>query len=107
MLYAGLIGLVVGVILRVIVPYLREGLQEVAETGNFVHWPGFDYRYLAMVLLPLLEYGVAFLTVEGLWQTALSWSFIPAVAMGWAGTDIGKEAVQVVAAGYRVVTGRG
>lgn len=90
-----ILGLLLGAALRVIVPYVRSGLQDVAESGNFSGWPRFDFRYLAMFLLPILEYGVAFITIEGLWQGALSWGLIYAVNLGWSGTDIGKEIFQI------------
>jgi hypothetical protein len=31
-----------------------------------------------------------------------TWQFVPAVAMAYAGTDIGKEVVQGIAATYRI-----
>ena len=93
-----ILGILFGAVLRVIVPYVRSGLQIVAKTGSFAEWPIFDWRYLALVLLPVLEYGVAFLTIEGLWSAALTWGMIYAVQLGWSGSDIGKEIVQIGAA---------
>lgn len=101
-----LYGLLLGIVLRVVLPYLREGLQTVAQSGTFKAWPVFDWRYLAMVLIPITEYGLAFLTVQGLWQTMFTWGFIPAVAMAYAGTDLGKEIVQGISAAYRIANGR-
>ena len=90
-----ILGILIGALLRVLVPYVRSGLQEVANSGNFTQWPVFDYRYLALVLLPILEYGIAFVTIEGLWTSALSWGMIYAIQLGWSGSDIGKEIVQI------------
>lgn len=101
-----IVGLCIGSLLRVFVPYFRSGLEQVAEEGNFDHWPGFDWRYLALVLLPLLEYGVVFLTVDGLWSTALTWGTIYAIQLGWSGSDIGKEVIQVGAALVNVTRSR-
>ena len=97
------VGLAVGVALRVLVPYVRSGLESVAESGAFTSWPIFDWRYLALFLLPLIEFGVAFLTVDGLWQAAFSWGFVPAVAMAYSGADIGRDVVGAVSAAYRIV----
>ena len=102
MQYLPLIGLLVGTLLRVIVPYLRTGLERVAETGNFVDWPVFDWRYLSLFLLPIVEFGVAFLTVQGLWSAAFSWGFVPAVALAYAGADIGRDVVGAASAVYRL-----
>jgi len=93
-------GLLLGIVLRVLLPYTREGLQTVSKSGTFRAWPTFDWRYLAMVLLPITEYSVALLTVQGLWATMFTWGFVPAVALSYAGTDIGKEITQAAAAVY-------
>lgn len=98
-----ILGLFIGAMLRVVVPYVRSGLQEVAQLGNFSHWPEFDWRYLAMVLLPVLEYGIAFVTIEGLWNTAITWGMIYAIQLGWSGSDIGKEIVQIGTAINQIV----
>lgn len=102
-----LIGLVVGAALRVGVPYVRAGLEDVAKTGNFKSWPVFDWRYLALFLLPILEFGMAFLTIDGLWEAQFSWGFVSAVAMAWAGTDIGRDVVGIVSSTYQAVGKRG
>jgi len=98
----GIVGLIVGAVLKVVVPYLRAGLERVAETGTLASWPPFDWRYVAMFLAPILEFSVAFLTVPGLWVASLSWGFIISTAMAYAGTDIAKEVVKGAAAIYRV-----
>ena len=103
MIYLPLGGLVLGVILRVVVPYLRSGLQAVAEAKTWRVWPAWSWGYGAMVLLPLVEYGVAFLTVPGLWVAMFAWQFIPAVGLGYTSTDLSKELIQGGAAVYRVV----
>ena len=100
--YIPLYGLVLGVILRVLLPYAREGLQRVSESGTFKSWPVFDWRYLAMVLIPIAEYGLAFLTVQGLWNAMFEWEFVTATALSYAGTDIGKEVIQGAAAVYGI-----
>lgn len=89
-----------------VIPYLRAAFATVAESGNFNAWPRFDWRYLALFVLPLIEYAVAFLTIPGLWEATLTWEFIPAVALGWAGTGIGKELLQTGAAVYSIVDQR-
>ena len=101
-MYWPFVGLLLGVVLRVLVPYVRSGLEKVAESGSFNSWPVFDYRYLALVLLPLLEFAIAFLTVPGLWRAAFGWEFIPSVAMAYVGYDISKEIVQTISAGIRI-----
>jgi len=106
MVYLPFAALVLATAARVLVPYLRAGLEQVAETGSFADWPVFDWRYLALFLLPLIEFGIAFLTVDGLWAAALSWGFVPAFAMAWAGTDIGREMAGVVSAGYKLARSR-
>ena len=97
--------ILVGVLLRILVPYAREGLETVVRLGTFASWPRFDYRYLAMVLLPVLEYGVAFLTIENLWQLSLGWGMIYAIALGWSGIDIGKEVIQAGTALVKIANG--
>ena len=97
-MYLPLIGLLLGTVLKILVPYARKGLEAVAESGNFGAWPVFDYRYLAMVLLPIMEFGMAFLITEGLWQSALDWPFIYATMLGYSSTDISKEIVLGVVA---------
>jgi len=97
-----LVALLVGVLLNIFVPYLRKGLEEVALTGSFKNWPKFDWRYLAMFLIPVLEYGVAFLTIDGLWQQMLTWAWIYAVSLAYAGTDIGKEVTKLGMAVYTI-----
>jgi hypothetical protein len=97
------VGLLIGIVLRVLIPYARESLQAVAKTGTWKSWYPFDWRYLAMVLIPVMEYGVAFLTVQGLWETMFTWEFVPAVALSYTGTDLGKELVQGAAAIYSMV----
>lgn len=98
-MYIALAGLFTGVTLRVVVPYIRAVLEKIAETGKIKPWPlPFNWRYLALFLLPVLEYGVAFLITEGLWETVLSWSFVVATMTAYAGTALGKEVIQIVAA---------
>lgn len=99
-------GLLLGTVLLVVVPYLRRAFTTVAETGDLKSWPKPDWRYLALFMLPVIEYGVVFLTVPGLWEAALTWEFIPAVALGWAGTGIGKELLQTGNAVYRIIEQR-
>lgn len=99
-------GLLVGTLLLVAIPYLRRAFTTVSETGDFKSWPRFDWRYLAMFVLPVIEYSVAFLTVPGLWEAALTWELIPAIALGWAGTGIGKELIQTGTAVYKIVDQR-
>ena len=106
MRYIPFLALVVGAALRVLIPYLRAGLEQVAESGNFSAWPAFDYRYLALFLLPLLEFGVAFLTVAGLWDAAFSWAFVPTVALAYTGADIGRDVVGAAAAVYKLARPR-
>ena len=104
--YLPFVGLFVGTLLRVFVPYVREGLQAVAQSGTWRAWPVFDWRYLALFLIPLLEFGVAFVTIEGLFRTALAWGFVQAVMLAYSGADFGKELVQTVTALGRL-PGRG
>jgi len=94
--------LLLGAALRVGIPYLRTGLELVAESGSFASWPVFDARYLAMFLLPVLGFTVAFLTVDGLWHAAQEWRFVPTLAMSYAGTDIGRDVVGVAVAGVKL-----
>ena len=54
----------------------------------------FDWRYLAQFLLPVLQFGVAFLTIDGMWDAAMAWQLVPAIALAYTGTDIGKEIVK-------------
>jgi hypothetical protein len=97
-------GLLLGTALRVLVPYVRAGFELVTETGSFADWPTFDWRYLALFAMPVIEFGVAFLTLNGLWNAAQAWEFIPAVSMAYAGADIGREVVGTVAAVYRAAS---
>jgi hypothetical protein len=98
-----LIGLLVGTLLKVFVPYVRTVLEYIASTGRLEIRPKFDWRYLAMVLLPIMEFGVAFLTIPNLWETAMGWEFIVAVGLAYSGTDIGKEISKSASAIYRIV----
>jgi len=94
-------GLLLGTAMMVLVPYITAGLQTVAETGSFEDFPPFDWRYLALFLIPLVGFGISFLTIEGLWEAAHEWGFIHSVAIGYAGVHLTKEVVVGGAAIYR------
>lgn len=96
------LGLLVGTLLKVFVPYVRAVLENIAKTGKFVISPAFDWRYLAMILLPLMEFGVAFLTVQGLWEAAQGWPLIMSISLAYSGTDLGKEFAKGASALYNI-----
>jgi hypothetical protein len=101
-------GLIVGAAMAAFLPYLKEGLQKVAETGRWGDFPTFNAKYLALFALPFLEFGAWFLTTEGLWESACGWPFIHAVLLAYSGADLGKQVskaalalVQIAGAGKR------
>jgi len=96
------LGLLIGTLLKVFVPYARAVLEHIAETGIFEIYPKFDWRYLAMVILPIMEFGVAFLTVQGLWEAAMGWPLIMSISLAYSGTDIGKEFAKGASALYKM-----
>ena len=102
--YIPLLGLVIGVILSVLVPYGRKVLEHIAKTGKLEIIPKFDWRYLAMFLGPVAEYAIAFLTVDGLWQAVMDWRLIPAIAIAYAGADLAKQGAKGLAAFYKAIT---
>jgi hypothetical protein len=90
---------VFGPALQVIAPYLRMAFEKIAETGKIKPWPlPLDWRYLAMFLLPPLEYGVAFAITPGLPAVVAKWGIIEAIAFAYAGSHLGKEVVMAGAA---------
>ena len=99
-------GLLLGTAMMVLIPYVTAALQLVAETGSFEDFPPFDWRYLALFLIPLVGFGVSFLTIEGLWEAAHEWGFIHSVAIGYAGVHLTKEVVVGGAAIYRYTAQR-
>jgi len=98
--------LALGTALRVVVPYLRSYLESAAadpeKVGLFVGLD-FDWRYLYMFLAPILEFGVAFLTIDGLWQAAWGWQFIPTVMLAYSGTDLARETIRIVRAAAKAL----
>ena len=106
-----LFALLFGTLLAVMVPYARAVLQRVAEKGSWreLGMP-FDWRYLALFLLPLLEGVVAIFTTQGLWGVLSSWTWAYAAMLGYTGGDIAKEITKAGAALQRVISfsyGRG
>jgi len=100
-----LLWLALGTALRVVVPYLRSYLESAAadpEGGLFAGLV-FDWRYLYMFLAPILEFGVAFLTIDGLWQAAWGWQFIPTVMLAYSGTDLARETIRIVRAAAKAL----
>ena len=95
-------GLLIGTALMVLVPYVKEGLQKVGETGSWKDFTPFDWRYLALFLLPIVSATVGFLTVEGLWEAAHQWGFVQSVSMGYAGVDLAKNVGKVAVALYNI-----
>ena len=106
-MYLPFAALVIGAALRVLIPYVRTGLEQVAESGSFDNWPVFDWRYLALFILPVVGFGVAFLTVDGLWAVAQSWRFVPTLAMAYVGADISRDVLGTASAIYRTVSKQG
>ena len=83
---------VFGPALQVAVPYFRKVLETVAQTGQIKPWPlPLDWRYLALFLLPPLEYGVAFAITPGLPGVVVGWSLVEAMAFAYTGSHLGKE----------------
>jgi hypothetical protein len=95
-------GLLLGTALMVLIPYLKEGLQSVADTGAWSAFLPFDWRYLALFLLPAIGFSVAFLTIEGLWETAHQWGFVQTVSMGYTGVNLVKEVGKASIALYQI-----
>ena len=100
--WQGMIGLFIGTLVMVLLPYFRTALEAVAESGDIKSWIKPDWRYLALFLLPVLEFGVGFLTVEGLWQQAQTWKFVNGALLGYSGTHLGKELVTGGSAIYTI-----
>lgn len=84
-------GLLIGTALMVFVPYVKTGLQAVAETGNWASFTPFDARYLALFLLPVIGLTVFFLTVPGLWEQAHTWGLVEAISLAYLGVDLSKQ----------------
>lgn len=95
----------IGPALQVLVPYIRKGLELVAETGSLSSWPMPNWAYLAMFLFPILEYGVAFLTIEGLPTVVAGWTLVQAILFAYSGTHFGKEIVLGGAALVKLANG--
>ena len=101
--WQGLFGLLIGTILQVISPWIRASLEAVAESGKWESRLPFDWRYMALFLLPVFEFGVAFVTVEGLWAQAQAWTFVGGSLLAYSGTHLGKELIKGAAAVYKIV----
>lgn len=89
----------IGPAMQVVVPYLRKGLEMVADGKAF---PLPNWGYLALFLMPVLEYGVAFAITEGLPQVVNGWTMVYAIAFAYAGSHFGKEAVMAAAAVVKI-----
>jgi len=100
--WQGLFGLLIGTVLQVIAPWVRHSLEAVAKSGKWEDRLPFDWRYLALFLLPVFEFGVAFVTVEGLWAQAQTWTLVGGSLLAYSGTHLGKELVQGASAVYQI-----
>lgn len=86
-------GLLVGVVLRALLPYWIAALEQARDTGEM---PRFDAKtYLvppiASLLICVTGYAVILATVPGAFQELAGLSFVAASAIGYAGSDILRQ----------------
>lgn len=93
------LGLLVGAALRTLLPYIATSLEIVAKAENWRAWPRFQPSYLVAFIVAVIGFGVTFLTVPGALLAFLAWEFVPSVALGYGGQDIGRQIVKMGQAG--------
>ena len=87
--------LVLGCALRTLLPWLTTWLQTMSEDD----WPGwlkFEPKYIANFALAVIGYGVTLLISDGAFEMLSSLRFVPAVAVGYAGGDLAREAIKLL-----------
>ncbi len=88
-------GLILGAVLRTLLPYVTTSLECVAQAESWKAWPPFKPSYLVAFLVALAGFGVTFLTVPGALGGFLRWDFVASVALAYTGQDIGRQIVKV------------
>ena len=99
----GFIGWFAGTALRFLWPYLRKGMQIVAEENDIRKFPAPEWKYLMMFIISAAELGLALLLFQGFYQTVVGWELSTAALAGYAATAIGKDGLDAINA---VVTWR-
>jgi len=87
------VGALVGAVMRTILPWLISWFEQMAADGQYVR-PVFNVKYLASLALAIIGFGVAFLTLPGLFEAFRTWEFIPAVGLAYSGQDIGRTVLK-------------
>jgi hypothetical protein len=90
-----LIAILLGVVLRTQLPYLREAFSRISKTGSWLSWPAYKPPYAAAFAIALLGYGVSLVTVTGAWAYLMRMSFVEATALSYAGGALALDAIQI------------
>jgi len=101
----GFIGWFAGTALRNLWPYLRVGMEKVAEENKWSAWPPFELRYLMLFLISAAELGIALLIFDGFYGTVIGWPLATAALAGYAGTAIANDGLKIINAGIRKARG--
>lgn len=88
------VGLLVGAVLRYFVPWIVEGLKRVGEREDWLAFPCLSPKYLSSVVIAVVGFVIAFLTVPGLFEAFCSWGFIPAIALSYSGQALGRDLIK-------------
>jgi len=98
MVMVGAIGAIgLGCALRTLLPYVMAGLAAIAEAQDWTAWPRFKPSYLSAFGLAVIAYAIGLLTVPGAWGRLLAMEWVQIVALAYAGQDLARQVVKVVA----------
>lgn len=96
------LGLLLGKVLRHILPYLTSALETIAEKEDWRAWPRFNPSYLAMFLLGVIGFGVYLAITPGGYAQFITWKFVQAVGLGYSGDDVARQGIKVYDAIRRI-----
>jgi len=91
------VAIALGCALRTLLPYVMVGLEAIAREQDWKAWPRFEPSYLSAFGLAVIAYAVTLVTVPGAWAQLLDMAFVQIVALAYAGQDLARQVIKVVA----------
>ena len=101
----GFIGWALGIAVRFIYPYIKVALETVAEANDWSAWPRFEWKYLTLFIIGIIELGIGLLLYDGMIAAVGNWSLFAGFAVGYAGTEMGKIAIDIGIATAKISRG--